>query len=334
MTEAQVYCTLDEALGDLGIPGVMDEAQAMAFVRAASRWIAKRGEFLPATETRRFDGSGKQTLWIDPLIELTSITVDGTALTAGEYVLYPRGRHWTNGPYTSIELENRARWTDLPDSVVIAGRWGLWDSTKSSGATATQDINTTDTLTVSNGSRVSPGAVVVIDAEQELIEARSDPTDSNTALDEAVDNAAELFDLGTGDGNTLFAGEIIRVDFEQMKIFAISDDTLLVGRGWNGSTRDAHDANTAVYVYRTFEVVRAVNGTTIADHNTDAVSRVLAPDDVNYLARQMTGLMLKKAASGWAGKVGNLEMGEVFYNNEFPKEAIEQVMRNYRIVEI
>jgi hypothetical protein len=86
-------------------------------------------------------------------------------------------------------------------------------------------------------------------------------------------------------------------------------------------------------VYRTFTVSRGVNGTTAAAHSSKAISRYMAPYDVNWLARQMAGLMWKKARSGFAGKVGNQELGEVFYQNEFP-EQIKQVRANYRIVRL
>jgi len=42
---------------------------------------------------------------------------------------------------------------------------------------------------------------------------------------------------------------------------------------------------------------------------------------------------MRKAETGFAGKTGNVELGEVFYHNEFP-EQIEKVAKNYRIVSL
>ncbi len=83
-----------------------------------------------------------------------------------------------------------------------------------------------------------------------------------------------------------------------------------------------------------FTVTRGVNGTTAAAHSTADVSRYFAPMDVWYLAKQIAALMFKKSKSGYAGKVGNAELGEVFYFNEFPSDPLKQIMRNYRIVQI
>jgi hypothetical protein len=86
-------------------------------------------------------------------------------------------------------------------------------------------------------------------------------------------------------------------------------------------------------VYRTVTATRAVNGTTAAAHSTAAASRYIPPADVNWLCRQMAGLMHKKAQSGFSGKVGNAELGETFYYNEFPGQ-IKEIQKNYRVVQL
>lgn len=84
-----------------------------------------------------------------------------------------------------------------------------------------------------------------------------------------------------------------------------------------------------------FQVKRGVNGTTAAEHlNGTAISRLLVPDDVNHLAREMTILALKKAETGFSGRGGNLETGEMFYFKEFPQDVIKEVQANYRVVTI
>jgi hypothetical protein len=160
---------------------------------------------------------------------------------------------------------------------------------------------------VSNGAKVSPGDVVLIDSEQELVEATGAVTDSTANTAEALDASEEEVDVN--DGTQVNAGEVIRVNFEQMRVLDIATNTLLVNRGYNGTKRTTHD--------------------TAATHSSDTIYRYLPPYDVGYLCRQMAALMLKKAQSGFAGKVGSVELGEVFYMQEFPKEVLDRVIREY-----
>jgi hypothetical protein len=53
---------------------------------------------VPITETRKFDGTDSITLWIDPLISITSLSLSGTPLNSTDYRLLPYNRHWDNGP--------------------------------------------------------------------------------------------------------------------------------------------------------------------------------------------------------------------------------------------
>jgi len=77
-------------------------------------------------------------------------------------------------------------------------------------------------------------------------------------------------------------------------------------------------------------VRRGVNGTTAAAHSTAAIYRYEVPESVNYLCRQIAGLMRAKAETGWSGKSGNAETGETFYFNEFPKQ-IRDIQENFSV---
>jgi hypothetical protein len=85
-------------------------------------------------------------------------------------------------------------------------------------------------------------------------------------------------------------------------------------------------------VYRKLEVVRGVNGTTAATHLiSTAISRYLVPADVLFLCKEIATLMAHKAETGYAGRTGNAELGQVFYNDAFPRYDIERVRDHYRI---
>lgn len=336
---ARLYCTLAELLTDLNRPGVRDEEAALNRIRAASDWIDRHiGRFIPVTESRSFDGRGTLHLWIDPLLAITSVTDDGSALAGTDYLPYPLEKHWPNGPYSRLTIDPdspRSVWTNEESAIEIAGRWGLYEEAVATAATVQNNPLASNglSLQVSNGAKVGPGAVLLVESEQLLVTATEAPSDTTANLAEALDNSEEEWDLDSA--ALINVGEILRVEFEQVKVLDKATNTIAVKRGWNETKVVAHNTGLDVFAYRTFTVQRAVNGTTAAAHNQGvAISRYIAPYDVNWLCRQISGLMLKKAESGFAGKVGNAELGEVFYTAEFPKDAIERVQKNYRIVQI
>lgn len=332
--EAQVYATVQELLDDLGEEGVKAwrEGQALERIREASAWIAREmGNFIPVEEARTFDGPGGVDLWVDPLLEVDSVVDDEDVLASGDYFLKPANRLWKNGPYIRMRLNagegDVAGWSSGEDLIVVVGKWGLYQRCVALPATVATQLAGDVSLVVSNGGAISPGAVLLIDGEQELVTATGAPTDSTANLAEALDTEEEEVDVN--DGSLVSIGEVVRVDFEQMRVRDRLGNTLLVSRGYNGTKRATHLTSTDVYVYRTFNVERAANGTGAGAHSSAVIYRYLVPEDVQWLARQMAGLMLKKAESGFAGKSGSMELGEVFYYQEFPKEAILRVRENY-----
>ncbi len=132
------------------------------------------------------------------------------------------------------------------------------------------------------------------------------------------------------DGTKVFVGEVVRIDNEQMLVLEINTNTVIVERGFNRTAKAAHSTSVSVYAYRSYTVKRGVNGTTAAAHaNATAISKYVMPWDINYLCLQMASLMSKKKQGGFAGKVGNAELGEVFYNNEFPKTVLDDIKHKY-----
>jgi hypothetical protein len=333
----RLYCTVNEILGDLQINGVKDEAGLMQKIRAASDVIDRRGWFIPQTETRRFDGPNhRRSLLVDPLLAVTSITDDATALASTDYLLYPRNRHWPGGPYTRIEIDPDASsltaWTREQDIVAIAGRWGLYEETLSTGATVSSQTDSSTSLVVNTGAPISPGAVLLIDSEQELVAATGAATDSTADTSEAVDLTEQEIDVTNG--ALLNIGEVIRIDTEKMRVTDIASNTLVVQRGYAGSTIATHASGAGVEVYRTFTVKRAVNGTTAAAHTNAAIGRYVPPYSIGYLCIQIAALMHKKAQSGYAGKVGSIDTGEVFYLAEFPDDPLKKIMKGYSLTSL
>ncbi len=330
----RMYCTLAELIDDLDNEGVKawKEATVLEKIRAASVFIESvMGNFIPITEAKRFDGPGGIDLEVPALLAVTSIVDDTLSLLSTDYLLYPRSRLWANGPYCRITIDPDAPslsvWSVDDDIIAVTGRWGYYEESKATGATASQADTTGTSLVVDNAANISPGAVLLIESEQELVEAIGAATDSTANLAEDLDTSEEEIDLN--DAALVSVGEILKVDFEQMRLLDKSSNTGLAMRGYNGTKRAVHTNAADVYVYRTFTVKRGANGTTAAIHSSKAVSRYVAPADVIGLCKQLSILAMKLGQSGYAGKVGNPELGEVFYFDQFPKKAIDAVAHHY-----
>jgi len=325
----RLYCCLSELVDALEQAGVKSwrEADALDKIKAASQWIDRKlGHFIPVTDARYFDGNGHIDLYIDPVLAVTALSLDGTAILSTQYILYGNGPaepRWENGPYTRITVHPDATqmsvWWKEDKNILLTGRYGKWEQSVVSGATVanTTEISASGTsLVVSDGSKIGLGMVLLIGTEQPLVTATEAPTDSTANLGEALDSSEEEIDVNNA--ALVNTGEIIRVDFEQMKIIDKKTNTLLVVRGWNGTAKTSHTDTTDVYAYRTYTVKRGINGTTAAVHaNAIAISRYVAPDDVKYLCVQIAALMLKKqqtAATKFLKKTFIIKKGgEIFW---------------------
>lgn len=268
----RLYCTIDELRQDLlGVDTQIEEAVALSRIRSASDYLDRWGPFIPKTEAKRFDGPGGKVLFVSPLLSVTSLVDDTTTLTSSDYLLYPRNRHWEDGPYTRVETDpdgSLGAWSHERDNIVITGQWGMYNRNESTGAT------------VQNTTSISGSGTSLI-----------------------VQSSAELC-----------AGMVLLIESEQLLTTAVTEEnqnqtTLTVKRGINGTAAAAH-----------------LNGV--------AISRYLPPHEVNWLCRQIAGLMHRKAQSGFSGRVGNAELGEVFYVSEFPKAVIAETLRPYRLTDI
>lgn len=334
------YVCLSELIEETGAQGFANEAVIMRFLKSASDFIDRefKAPFIPFTETRTFDGTGTihKTLSM-PVISISALTQDGISITNTQYNLYPLNKWWANGCYTRLTIDPDATelsyWTCEKEILSITGQWGLYSETVSTGATVnntTSISNSGISLLASNGALVSPGMLLLVESEQVLVEATGSATDSTVNTAEALDATEEEIDLT--DGTLVNVGEIIRIDFEQMKILDIKTNTAVVVRGWNGTTKTTHANPSDVYVYRTYTVKRGVNGTTAAAHlNGVSISRYVAPPEIRYLATETAVMRLEKAKTKYAGRQGSVELGETFYFADFPKTELEQVKRQFRI---
>lgn len=333
---AQIFCTVDDLIADAQSPGA-DEARMMSAVREASDFIQKDiGWFVPVTQTLKFKApEGVNELFVPPLLAVTELINENVTLTADDYILKPDGGFWTNGPYSKIVADpdslNLYTFCEYENGVQITGRWGKYERSIDTGTDVDETVKQTDsatTLKIADGGKVSPGMVLLIGSEQELVTGWGDPSASVTTVNGAIASTDRT--ITVANGALINVGEVIRIDFEQMKVRDKRTHQLSVIRDWNGTGATAHTTSTAVDVYRTVNVERGVNGTTAAEHLKDAaISRYVAPDDINGLAKQIATLLVNKAKSGYQGRVANQEIGVMFYNDAFPRFEIQRVKQSY-----
>ena len=327
---AQTYCSLAEIDEDSELFGSEREVKIFEKIQAASNFLEKEiGWFLPVSMTRKFNGNGRSKLLIPPLLSLSSLVNDGATLSEASYVLLPDGRHFANGPYSEIYAYG-STWSCHENGVEATGKWGLYDVLKALGATlGAEQSSSALTLQVNNGALVSPGMVVVIGDESEFVDStNSTPSAAVTTLNGALDAVSDTFTFTNG--ALINIGETIRVDLEQMKLLDRNGHTGYVQRGWNKSRKTNHVTGANVDVYRTFNVTRAVNGSSAALHaNAAAVSRQMVPGDVRQLTLKIASRMLKDSSSGYSGVIGDGMGGNAMYLYVLPKE-LEDIKRNYK----
>jgi hypothetical protein len=333
----QQFCTVQDLIADLPSPG-SDMTRMYQAICEASDYLQKEiGWFVPVTLTRKFNGKNLPCLHVPPLLAISSIVNDDDTLTTSDYILKPEGGAWGNGPYIEIypdpDSTTLVYWYNEIDHVVVTGRWGLYERSGDTGATvqnSPEQSSTQGTLKVSDGSKVSPGMVLLIGTEQQAVTGWSDPTAAVTTLNGAVAAGDETVTFVNG--ALINVGEVFRVGFEKMKLIDKQTHQGAVIRGWDGTGRVAHLTGSAVDIYRTITVERGVNGTTGAAHAiSTTISRYFMPDDIQYLAKQIATLIVNKAKSGYQGRTGNAETGVIFYNDAFPKFDIERIKQNYYI---
>lgn len=335
MKSGQIYCTANEVAEDMGRDG--NSRAVFKRMGAASTTIRQNiGNFIPITETKKFvvtrRNQDEQCIYVPALLSCSTLKIEDVTINASYFELQPVERQWDNGPYIKIEFDDEAAIFE-DDEIEITGKWGLYEASEETGLTASQTTATETTLTATDASPLSVGMALLIEDEQELItagqggEKSPSPTAATSKVNGAIVSTDEI--IVVDNGSEFHAGEVIQIESEDLLIRKISGNSLTVERGWNSTASADHADDKAISVYRTFTVTRGVNGTTAAAHSSKAVSILVPPEDVNWLCRQITGLMIMKAASGFQGRTGNAETGESGFYSEFPPNQMAEIKRHY-----
>jgi len=273
-------------------------------IEAASRDVDRwtRRHFLPKTQTRLYRWPQSRpglanVLWLDQdLLSVTTLQTQAqntspTTISSSDYFLEPNNPEPDgNTRYNRIEIDLSSTAAfesgDTPQrSISVAGSWG-WGNTTASAGTVDDSggISSSDTaLIVSDASTIDVGDTLLIDSEQIFVADRAFAARGSILLNMgsnlAATNATVTVTLDGSHG--IVAGEIIRLDSEQMYVVSVSTNDLTVIRAWDGSVLAAHNDDVACHVNRTLTIERGLNGTTAASHSDSAsITRYLPDADV------------------------------------------------------
>lgn len=276
--------------------------------------------FYPEDKTVKFDWPNFQyappwKLYLDQyeLAAAPSKVVSGALLpapvefTSGQYILHPVNE---GPPYKRLELRRDLAVAFGNNStpqldIAITGTFGYWTKMSAAGTVAVQQEVADTTLTVSNGSRVGAGDVIIIGDERMIV---TDDSYVNTTKTFAGLTQASAADkqVAVVSGPDFSVGEVLLVDQEWVLVENITGNTLTVRRGWDGSLLDSHTGGT-IWARRQYSVLRGQLGTTASQHLAAAAVYVsVVPGLIKQLsiAEAVVWLTQEKGAYGGASQQG------------------------------
>lgn len=170
-----LYCTPTEVKSYLGIAGTSDDALLLSLCERISRIADQLTDtwFYEKTQTRYYDWTDFYFLELDaPLLSVTTLTNDGTAVSSDDYRLVPRNSY----PKNRIEVMRDGGTilsysTTKQDATSIAGLWGFhsdYDNAWKSTTTLASAIATASatSCTVTAATNLHAGQTWKIGTEQ------------------------------------------------------------------------------------------------------------------------------------------------------------------------
>jgi hypothetical protein len=312
------YCTREQVKRALDIKETArSDWQIDRAIQSASRDIDSQMNrvFYPTDTTRYFDWPNFQyaypwRLWLDQW-ELaaipTSVTSGGVTIPLSACNFEPVN---SGPPYTYLELRRDRSYSfgvgPTPQrDVAITGPWGFGVATDPAGTLAAAVSSTTATsVTVSDGSLVGVGDLLIVDSERMLVSNRAS-SDTGQTLIAGVTTASPSDNAVTvPDGTQLHVGEAIQVDSERMLIYDVTGNVATVKRAWDGTVLATHVTGARIYAFRALNVVRGQLGTTAATHgNASACSIHRVPALIKDLAIAEAENRILQEIAGYARAV-------------------------------
>jgi hypothetical protein len=314
-------CTREDVANAIDVQATSrDYPQIDRLIEAASRGVEQflHRQFAPTLDTRYFDWPNNQMgtswrLWLDAneLISVTSILSGTASLTSGQYFLEPANY---GPPYNSVEVNLGgsgafSSGSTYQRAIAITGLYGYTDDAISVGTTVGTFNSTDDLVTIADGVLAGVGSVLRVDDERMLLVDRiMADTARTTAADNTASEADNVITLAHDTSHTIYTGEVLLIDGEQMYVTDVAGDTVVVKRAWSGSPLAAHSSGATVYASRQFKVQRGALGTTAAEHLDGSVwSAWQVPGPVRQLCIAEVLNSFQQEQSAYARIVGSGE---------------------------
>ena len=317
------WYTTREAVKRAGkINGVLSDVQIDRIIESVSRQLdlSTRRFFLPRTETRLFRWPPTQTslltvLWLDQdLLSVTTLKSEAqnttpTTISSSDFFLEPNNQ---GPPYDRIEIDlsSTAAYQagDSPQrSISVAGSWGYTSNTRSGGTVASgldSDAAAT-TMVCSNASRIGVGDTLLIQSEQIFVSERDFAALDSKLINGALTSNQSEVTITVDSSHGIVAGEVIRIESEQMYVVSVATNDLTVIRAYNGSVLASPSDDTAIHINRTLTIERGVNGTTAATHaDATSITPYEPPLDIQSLCLGETLAMFAQEEAQWGRAIG------------------------------
>jgi len=254
-------------------------------------------------------------LWLDQdLLSVTTLQSEAqnttpTTISSSDYYLEPNNQ---GPPYDRIEIDlsSTAAYQsgDTPQrSISVAGSWGYTSTTRSGGTVASglDSDSTATTAVCSDASRIGVGDTLLIQSEQIFVSERDFAALDSKLTDGVLTANQSEVTVTVDSSHGIVAGEVIRIESEQMFVVSVATNDLTVIRAYNGSVLAAHSNNTAVHINRTLTIERGINGTTAATHaDATSITPYEPPLDIQSLAIGETLAMVAQEEAQWGRTVG------------------------------
>lgn len=315
------YCTREDVSGALDVKSTArDNDQIDREIEAASRGVEQllHRFFAPTLDTRYKNWPNNQmgqswTLWLDDdeLISdesATTVVSGGVTLASSQFFLEPQANPSKGRPFNRIEINLAgpaafSSGSTFQRSIAISGLFGYSDDAITVGTTVGTFL-IGDTIVNLVDQRVGVGTVLKIGSERVICTDRG-MTDAGRVL--AGDLSASAADsLVLTDGATIYPGEVLLVDSEQMLVTDTAGDNLVVKRAWSGTTLASHNTSASIYAQRAFTVQRGALGTVPAEHDAGSVwTAWVVPGPVRQLCIAEVLNTFGQEQSGYARTVGS-----------------------------
>lgn len=275
--------------------------------------------FYPEDTTRYFDWPNFDyaypwRLWFNQW-DLAAIPTAANAVTSGGKTIPLSACNFepvnSGPPFTYLELRRDQPYgfgvgpTPQRD-VAISGTFGYWAYTDPAGSLAAAISTTTaTTATVTDGSLIGVGDLLVVDSERMLVQNRANVDTGQTNLSGATTNSKADVAIGVTDGTQLHVNEVIQIDSERMLVVDVTGNTATVVRAWDGTPLATHAPGTHIYASRALTVLRGQLGTPAATHLSAAAASIhRVPSVVRELAEAESINTVNQKIGGYSDPQG------------------------------